>query len=283
PYQPAWRAAVEEFQVQPYTQDTAGRCGFGRAESLFRNLTDDPTVRVYFLRREGDRLTIPLGTDTSGNCAPGFSDVDLRSGTGCNDTTIAAPFRTMRVLLDPSDASNSILLFSDLLSGNCPPPDARPQPIMRAVLESLNDWSHWTEVAAKTYLPHCPNDPTTPLNQPCPPPPLGLRQNPPIPQPYREYQMERGVGLNFYPSEVGKVVLVDYLWLDTATGQLRRESGERHTISDLGNKFGFVLRRPPVSILQVRGVSVKAHTSWNGGTRYRQVITEGYIVPPQQN
>lgn len=283
PYQPAWRVAVEEFQVQPYTQDAAGRCGFGRAESLFRNLTDDPAVRVYFLRREGDRLTIPLGTDASGNCAPGFSDVDLRSGTGCTDNTVPAPFRTMRVMFDPSDTTDSVLLFSDLLSGSCPPVNARSQPTMRAVLESLGDWSHWTEVAAKTYLPHCPNDPTTPLTQACPPPPLGSGQNPPIPQPYREYQEERGVGLNFRPSEVGKVVLVDYLWFDTSTNQLRKEAGERHTISDLGNKFGFALHRPPVSILQVRGVSVKAHTSWNGGTRYRQVTTEGYTVPPQQN
>jgi len=265
----AWRALFEEYKLQPdnqcLDQGSAHFQAQGKTQLLFKNLDD--TARAYFLRREGSRLSFALDTTN----APGIPGNELRSGAS-------------QVMLDPSDATDSTLLFGALLSGGCPnspPPPPIIQPIVRMSLKSLHDWSNWTEVASKTYIPQCPRDPSSLAS--CPAPTQ-------INQDYREYFENRFPPQNspvlpythlyFRPSEVGKTVAVDYVWLN-GVGQPQVTTGETHVISDLSGLFGFPMNRPFVSILEVRGVSVKAHVSWNSGNKYRQIITAGARLPLQ--
>ncbi len=268
-YLNSWRVIFEEYKLQPDNQCIdQGSAHFqtqGKTQLLFKNVDD--TTRAYFLRREGSRISFALDTTNT----PGIPGNELRSGAS-------------QVMLDPSDVTDSTLLFGALLNGGCPnslPPPPIIQPIVRTTLESLHDWSNWTEVASKTYIPQCPRDPSSLAS--CPAPTQ-------INQDYREYFENRFPPQNspalpythlyFRPSEVGKTVSVDYVWLNNV-GQPQVTTGETHVISDLSGLFGFPMNRPFVSILEVRGVSVKAHVSWNSGNKYRQIITAGARLPLQ--
>jgi hypothetical protein len=255
-YLPGWRSVVEEFKLQPDNQRPQGTnfCAQGKAQLLFKNMDD--TVKAFFLRREGGRVAMAFDTTN----APGIPGAELRTGVS-------------QVLLDPSDPTDATLLFGFLSNNACPAPPAI-QPTVRAVLESLHDWSNWTEVAAKTYFPRCARDPGNAAL--C----LAVGQEP---QDYRQYIEDMGAGLIFQPSEVGKTVAVDYTWLNTGFSPPRIETviGEVHTISDRSGKFGFDLQHRFLSILEVRGLSVKAHVSWLSANKHRQVITSGSRVPPQ--
>ncbi|HEY0072733.1 MAG TPA: prepilin-type N-terminal cleavage/methylation domain-containing protein [Abditibacteriaceae bacterium] len=165
------------------------------------------------------------------------------------------------------------------------PADPPPLTPTRTVFRTLDNWAHQFTVAAASYVPF----PGTAA------PAIHPREG------WREYYRSSAgaARLYFQASEAGKLVMVDYEYVDaTAPGGFRQVQGailpisselENQTVANfapnsqrvsfvtLTNLNGNLLGATQVSaVTAVRGVSIAARTAWLENGRYRQVVTKGY-------